>query len=201
MSEQDTVNAESCDDLDSDSDQANEDAQVEGAGSDNNGSLDIESLSQQLEAAQNKAQENWDLLLRSRAEMDNLQKRASRDLENAHKFALDKIANELLAVRDSMELGLSAAEAEQVDVDSLKEGVDLTLKMLAQVMEKFNIKQTNPQNEKFDPDLHQAMSMQESEELAPNTVISVMQKGYTLNDRLLRPALVIVSKAVQSKEG
>jgi molecular chaperone GrpE len=156
------------------------------------------SLEAQLEAAQKKAEENWELVLRTQADMENLRKRTSRDIENAHKYGLEKIANELLAVRDSMELGLGAAQ-EDVDVKSLREGAELTLKMLVQVMEKFGIKQVDPEKQKFNPDLHQAMTMQESDELEPNTVIAVMQKGYTLNERLLRPALVTVSKAPAKK--
>ncbi len=150
-------------------------------------------LQEQLDAANKKAEENWDQLLRTRAEMENLQKRAQRDIENAHKYGLEKIANELLGVRDSMELGLGAAQ-ENTDVESLREGAELTLKMLTQLMEKFGIKEVSPENQRFNPELHQAMTMQESEQLEPNTVIAVMQKGYTLNDRLLRPALVTVSK-------
>lgn len=155
------------------------------------------SLQEQLEAALKTAEENWDQLLRTKAEMENLRKRAQRDIENAHKFGLDKIANELLGVRDSMELGLGAAE-ESADVKSLREGAELTLKMLTQVMERFGIQEVNPVHQRFNPELHQAMTMQESDQLEPNTVIAVIQKGYTLNDRLLRPALVTVSKAPET---
>lgn len=154
----------------------------------------VATLQAELEAAQKKAEENWDIALRTKAEMENLKKRTQKDVENAHKFALEKIANELLAVRDSMELGLQAAE-EAASIEKLKEGTDLTLKMLVSAMEKFNIVQIDPVGEKFNPDHHQAMTMQESAEHDPNTVIAVMQKGYLLNDRLLRPALVVVSKA------
>lgn len=154
-------------------------------------------LQQKLEQAQKKADENWDVALRTKAEMENLRKRSQRDVENAHKFGLEKIATELLSVRDSMELGLSAAQQEQADVNTLLEGSELTLKMLTQLMDKFEIVAVNPENERFDPELHQAMSMQESDKLEPNTVITVIQKGYTLNGRLLRPALVTVSKAAQ----
>jgi molecular chaperone GrpE len=158
-----------------------------------------QALEKELEAALNKARENWDLLLRARAELENLRKRAQRDIENAHKYGLEKIANELLIVRDSMELGLGAAQ-ENADVQSLREGAELTLKMLVQVMEKFGIQQMDPAGQKFNPELHQAMTAQESSELEPNTVMTVMQKGYTLNDRLLRPALVTVSKAPAASE-
>ncbi|HHJ13844.1 MAG TPA: nucleotide exchange factor GrpE [Gammaproteobacteria bacterium] len=147
-----------------------------------------------LTDARSKADEHWDQCLRLQAEIDNLRKRSERDLANAHKFALEKIAAELLPVRDSLEMGLAAA-AENADVDKLIEGGELTLKMLSSVMEKFNIKEINPINEKFNPDLHEAMSMQERDDVEPNTVVAVMQKGYTLNDRLIRPAMVMVSKA------
>lgn len=152
------------------------------------------SLEEQLKAAQQKAQENWELALRVQAELENLRKRTSRDIENAHKYALEKLAAELLGVRDSMELGLSAAQ-ESTDITSIREGVELTLKLLTQVMEKFDIREISPEGQKFNPELHQAMAMQETDKLEPNNVISVMQKGYILKDRLLRPALVTVSKA------
>jgi molecular chaperone GrpE len=158
------------------------------------------SLEEQLEAAQKKAQENWELALRAQAELENLRKRTYRDIENAHKYALEKLATELLGVRDSMELGLSAAQ-ESTDIAGLREGMALTLKMLTQVMEKFDIREINPDGEKFNPELHQAMAMQETDKLEPNNVISVMQKGYVLKDRLLRPALVTVSKAPTADSG
>ncbi|MBN1377611.1 MAG: nucleotide exchange factor GrpE [Gammaproteobacteria bacterium] len=164
------------------------------AKADSKSAQDHQALQEQLELAQQKAEENWDLLLRARADLENLRKRSQRDIESAHKYGLEKIANELLAVRDSMELGLSVA-LESTDVKSLHEGAELTLKMLAQVMERFGIQQVNPEKQKFNPELHQAMTLQESAELEPNTVVTVIQKGYTLNDRLLRPALVTVSKA------
>lgn len=157
-------------------------------------------LEEQLEAAQRKAQENWELALRAQAELENLRKRTHRDIENAHKYALEKLATELLGVRDSMELGLSAAQ-ENTDIAGIREGIELTLKMLAQVMEKFDIREVNPVREKFNPELHQAMAMQETDNIEPNNVISVMQKGYTLKDRLLRPALVTVSKTPAASGG
>lgn len=152
----------------------------------------VSELQQQLEEALNKADENHERYMRSQAELENTKRRAEKDIENAHKFALEKFSLELLAVKDSLELGLSA---EDTDADKLKEGTELTLKMLTQVMEKFSIHSIDPLGETFDPKLHQAVSMQESAEHQPNTVIAVMQKGYLLNDRLLRPAMVMVSKA------
>lgn len=152
-------------------------------------------LSQRLSETEAKAQEHWDQLLRTKAEMDNLRRRTERDLENAHKYALERFALELLPVKDSLEMGLSAAENEGAEVASLKEGTELTLKMLETAMEKFGIAHVHPIDEVFNPELHQAISMLESADKAPNTVIDVMQKGYTLNDRLIRPAMVVVSKA------
>ena len=151
-----------------------------------------------LEDARSKADEHWDQLLRANAELDNLRRRAKQDVENAHKYALEKFAQELLPVKDSLEMGLAAASGEVDAAEALKqlrEGTELTLKMLSTAMEKAGIKEIDPLGEAFNPELHQAMSMQESEEHDPNTVIAVMQKGYQLNDRLIRPAMVVVSKA------
>ncbi|ANB01132.1 nucleotide exchange factor GrpE [Ectothiorhodospira sp. BSL-9] len=151
-------------------------------------------LLKQLEEAQGEAREYWDKLVRSQAELENLRKRMKRDVEQAHKYALEKFAGELLPVRDSLEMGLDAAQGE-ADVNKIREGTELTLKMLVQAMAKQGIEEVDPEGERFDPERHQAMSMQENAELEPNTVMTVMQKGYVLNDRLLRPAMVIVSRA------
>jgi molecular chaperone GrpE len=148
-----------------------------------------------LEDARNKADENWNLCLRLQADLDNLHKRSERDLANAHKFALERFAQELLPVRDSLEMGLVTAAGGQVDPARLQEGVELTLQMLTTALGKFGITEINPQLERFNPDFHQAMSMQERADIEPNTVVTVVQKGYLLNDRLLRPAMVIVSHA------
>lgn len=156
----------------------------------------LEALRAELEAAKATAQENWDRFVRTQAEMENLRKRLTRDLQNAQKYALEKFAGELLAVRDGLELGVQAAgEAGEVDAQKIKEGTELTLRMLSQLMDKYDIRQVDPQGERFNPELHQAVTMQESREVEPNTVLMVMQKGYTLNDRLLRPAMVVVAKA------
>ena len=152
-----------------------------------------------LEDARDKADEHWNQCLRLQADLDNLQKRAERELANAHKFALDRFSQELLPVRDSLEMGLSAFTEHDVNADKLREGVDLTLQMLTGAMEKFGISEINPQDEPFNPDHHQAMSMQEREDVAPNTVVTVVQKGYLLHGRLIRPAMVIVSSAVQAQ--
>ena len=158
---------------------------------------DLEPL---LEDARNKADEHWNQCLRLQAELENQRKRYERDLEQAHKFGLERILNELLPVKDSLEMGISAASAENVDPVRLKEGSELTLKMLVSALEKFGVKEVDPQGERFDPQYHEAMSMQERSDLQPNTVVTVVQKGYTLNDRLLRPAMVIVSRAAQSPQ-
>lgn len=145
-------------------------------------------------AAEEKAQQHWDRLLRTEAEKENARKRAERDADNARRYAVESFANELLGVRDSLELGLQAARQEDADLDKIREGTELTYRMLTQAMEKFEIEEIDPVGERFNPDLHQAMSMQEVEGHESNTVISVMQKGYRIGDRLLRPALVMVAK-------
>ena len=151
-------------------------------------------LIEQLNTAKSKAEENWDLLLRTKAEMENLRRRTQKDLENAHKFGIEKFVAELLPVMDSMELGLAA---EEVSTESLKEGMTLTINMVSQMFEKFNITSVDPLNEKFDPEFHQAMAAQPTDDVEPNTVMAVMQKGYVLNERLVRPAMVMVSKAAE----
>ena len=156
---------------------------------------DTEELTRLLEDARNKADENWDQLMRARAELENLRKRSQRDLENAHKFAMDKFSQDMLQVWDSLELGHQAAQDENADVAKLREGTELTLKLLVNVMEKNGIQQINPEGEPFNPEYHQAMAMQDRDDVEPNTVVAVVQKGYLLNGRLIRPAMVMVSKA------
>lgn len=165
-----------------------------------NEDLSPEELKAKLEEAEKKAAEYWDQLLRMKAEMENTRRRTQRDLENAHKYALEKFAVELLPVKDSLELGLQAVEQANGNIDNLRQGTELTLNMLSQAFEKFNLKELNPQGEKFNPEHHQAMSIQENAEVEANTVLAVMQKGYVLNDRLVRPAMVMVSKAAENKE-
>jgi len=159
------------------------------------GIQDHAELSALLEDARGKADEHWDQCLRLQAELDNLRKRAERDVASAHKFALERFAAELLPVRDSLEMGLAAFETEGADPEKLREGVELTLQMLTSAMGKFEIREINPRDERFNPEFHQAMSLQERDDVEPNTVVTVVQKGYLLNERLLRPAMVIVSKA------
>jgi molecular chaperone GrpE len=174
--------------------------QADEAVADEASETDPEALQALLEDARNKADSHWDQCLRLQADIDNLRKRNERDLANAHKFALEKFAVDLLPVKDSLEMGLAAA-GENADIARLKEGGELTLKMLASAMDKYNIKEVNPLNELFNPEYHEAMSMQERADVAPNTVVTVVQKGYLLNERLIRPAMVMVSKAAQQSSG
>ena len=160
----------------------------------NDNSASDEHLQQQLAEAEAKAKEHWDQLLRVKAEQENLRRRHEREVENAHKYALERFAQELLPVIDSLEMGAEAAAAEGATLEKVREGTELTLKMLLSTMDKFGIKAVHPEGEPFNPEYHQAMSMLESPEHAANTVMNVMQKGYTLNERLIRPAMVVVSK-------
>ena len=162
--------------------------------------LDPDELHALLTDARSKADEHWDQCMRLQAEIDNLRKRTERDLANAHKFALEKFSAELLPVKDSLEMGLLAAR-ETPDVNRLAEGAELTLKMLGTAFDKFNIKEVSGLNELFNPEYQEAMSVQERSDVEPNTVVTVVQKGYLLNDRLLRPAMVIVSKSAQQPTG
>ena len=161
---------------------------------DNEATASDEHLQQQLAEAEAKAKEHWDQLLRVKAEQENLRRRHDREVENAHKYALERFTQELLPVIDSLEMGAEASASEGATVEKLREGTELTLKMLLSTIEKFGIQAVHPEGEPFNPEYHQAMSMLESPEHAANTVMSVMQKGYTLNDRLIRPAMVVVSK-------
>ncbi len=144
-----------------------------------------------LKEAERKAQEHYDAWMYAKAESENIRRRAADDVSKAHKFAIERFSNELLAVKDSLEAGLAV---ETATVESFKSGMELTLKQLSGVFEKFNISEINPVGEKFDAHKHQAIGLVDSDRPA-NTVVSVMQKGYALNDRVLRPAMVTVSKA------
>lgn len=161
--------------------------------------VSVEELQNQLEEAQKKAQDNWDKALRAQAEMENMKRRTQKDLENAHKFGLEKFAKELLGVIDSLELGIQAVAGDSPEAAKLKEGSELTLKQFEAVFKKFNIEALDATGKPFNPEQHQAMSMQPSNEHAPNTVLNVFQKGYLLNGRLLRPAMVVVAKADEQR--
>jgi len=154
------------------------------------GEVSIESLQAELEAANTKASDNWDKALRIQAEMDNLRKRSEKQVEDAHKYAVKKFVEELLPVADSLEMGYAV----DGEVEQIREGIGLTMNVLKAAMEKFSVVAVDPLGEKFNPDLHQAMAMQPSEDYENDHVSAVMQKGYTLNGRLVRPAMVMVVK-------
>lgn len=159
-----------------------------------------EQLQKQLKQAEKKAEENWDKVLRVQAEIENLKRRTQKDLENAHKYGLERFAKELLAVIDSLELGIQASTSDNPEVVTLREGSELTVKQFESVFAKFNIESIDPSGQIFNPELHQAMTIQPSADAKPNTVINVFQKGYSLNGRLIRPAMVVVSKAIESPD-
>ena len=171
------------------------DAEVAAENSENMESkeVDVELLQRQLEKLQEQSKVSLDKVVRAQAEMENLRKRAARDVENAHKYALEKFTNELLPIMDSLELGLSAS-VKAKNLDDLCKGMELTLEMFNTVMEKFGITMIEPKGEKFNPELHDAVSMQETDDSNSGIIIEVMQKGYTLNGRLIRPAMVVVAK-------
>ena len=145
-----------------------------------------------LAEAEAKAAENWDKYVRAAAELDNVRKRAARDVDNARKFALERFAADLLAVKDSMEMGLESAAS--ADATQLRDGTEATLKLLATTLERFGISEVDPLGAPFDPEQHEAMTMQPSADAEPGSVLTVFQKGYLLNGRLLRPARVIVAQ-------
>lgn len=154
------------------------------------GEVGIEQLQEQLVEAQ-------DAVLRAKAEAQNARRRAEKDVEHARKYALEKFCGELLPVVDNLERALEAAQIEHEAIQPISEGIDLTLKSFLDVLAKFNVERLDPVGEPFDPQLHQAMTMVENPEVEPNSVMAVMQKGFTLNGRLVRPAMVVVSKAVE----
>lgn len=160
----------------------------------------VQALQAELLAAESKAASHWDLLLRAKAEEENVRKRFKIDLENAHKYGIEKFAKSMLNIIDSLELGINSAakipedESASSVVKSLKDGMDLTLKLLLTNLEDFGIKMLDPVGEKFNPTQHEAISTQTQEGILPNNIITVVQKGFMINDRVLRPARVIVSK-------
>lgn len=158
-----------------------------------------ELLAAELEEARKEARDNWEKLLRTQAELENLRRRTQKELQDAHKFALEKFSRELLPVLDSLELGIEAASSAAADGELVKllEGSELTLRQFKSVLEKFNIETVDPIGEIFNPEFHQAMAMEPSAETEANTVIRVFQKGYLLNQRLLRPAMVVVTRAAE----
>lgn len=162
--------------------------------------LDVAALQQALQTAEAKANDNWERFLAAKAEADNIRKRSERDVANAHKYALEKFIPELLTVKDSLELGTKAAhesvaETANEQMSKFIEGSDMAITMFADTLKKVGVEMLDPQGEAFNPEFHQAMTMVPNPDLPANTIIEVIQKGYTLNERLLRPAMVIVSKA------
>ena len=155
----------------------------------------VEELSSDKEQLQRELEEANDQLLRMKAEVQNIRRRAQRDVENAHKFSLDKFVTALLPVVDNMERALGSVDAESRVDDAVSEGMELTLKSFIAVLEDFHVLQIDPGGQPFDAELHQAVSMIPNDDLEPNTVIDVFQKGYTLSGRLVRPAMVTVSNA------
>lgn len=155
----------------------------------------IAELEAELEKVKAQVADQQDSVLRAKAESDNARRRAQGEVDKAKKFALERFASELLPVIDNLERALLSADASNDDIKPILEGIELTHKSFISTVEKFGLVVIDPQGESFNPELHQAMSMQESADVAPNTVIMVMQKGYQLNGRLVRPAMVAVSKA------
>ncbi len=170
------------------------DADAAGAGAQ---AASADELAAQLAAAREEVEALKDQALRGQAEAENIRRRAARDVENAHKFALEKFTSELLPVIDSLEKAVEAAGsgADSADANAIGEGVELSLKLFLDVLEKTGISRIHPVGEPFDPQLHEAMAMVENPDAEPNSVLDVMQAGYTLNGRLVRAAMVVVSKA------
>lgn len=158
----------------------------------------VTELQTALDEAQKKVDENWQTALRFRADIENVRRQADKDVANAQKYSLEKFANALLPILDSLERGVANIKPEDIKADerykSLAEGMQLTLRMFLDTLSKFNIVMVDPLGEPFDPQWHEAMVMQPSADAAPGTVLTVIQRGYCLNDRLLRPARVIVAK-------
>ncbi|MBB1302455.1 nucleotide exchange factor GrpE [Pseudoalteromonas sp. SR44-8] len=158
---------------------------------------EIAMLYAELEDAKQTIANQKDSVVRAAADVDNIRRRAAQDVEKAHKFALEKFANELLPVIDNLERAIEFSDKENETLKPLLEGIDMTVKSFNDAVAKFGVEIVNPQGEQFNPEFHQAMSIQPSNDVTPNTVLAVMQKGYTLNGRLLRPAMVMVSKAAE----
>ena len=169
-------------------DQVSEDAVDSMAEED--GEVTIESLQAELETVRASADKNWDTVLRMKADAENQRKRSEKQVQDAHKFAVQKFVSELLPVADSLEMGMAA----EGDIEKIREGMKLTMDVFNSSMAKFSVETVEPLGEKFNPELHQAMAMQPSEEYEEGHVSAVMQKGYTLNGRLVRPAMVMVVK-------
>ena len=182
--------------------EANEDVETEtdGKGSSAEQAAAESAQDASVEHLQEQLIEARDAVLRAKAEAQNTRRRAEKDVENARKYALEKFCSELLPVGDNLERALEAAQIEHEAIQPITEGIELTLKSFVDALGKFNVERIDPMGEPFDPQLHQAMTMIENPEVEPNSVIAVMQKGFTLNGRLVRPAMVVVSKAAESED-
>jgi len=173
-------------------------AESEGTNESDQKNEDIElTVEEQLELSAKKSEENWDRYLRAAAELDNVRKRASRDVENARKFALENFSRELLNVVDTLEMAIDSKES---DLDTLLSGNKATLQLMQNIMEQFDISVIDPHGEPFNAEFHEAMSMQPSDKVEPGSIMTVFQKGYLLNNRLLRPARVVVASDIK-KDG
>lgn len=155
----------------------------------------VEALQAQIEELKNELAQTKEQVLRAHADAQNARRRAEQDVEKAHKFGLERLVNDILPVADNLERTLDASKNEAAELSSLVEGAELTLKSLLDGLKRHKVEQVNPEGEPFDPQLHQAMTTLEQADVEPNTVVNVFQRGYTLHGRLVRPAMVVVSKA------
>ena len=153
----------------------------------------IEQLEKELSEAEAKASLNWDKALRAVAELENIKRRAERDVESAHKYSIEKFANGLLPVIDSLEKALEV-KSDLPEMKTMRQGIEMTLKLFTDTVAKFGLEMVNPMGEQYDPHVHEAMTLVDNGEVSPNTVMAVYQKGWKLNGRLVRPARVVVSK-------
>ena len=187
------------------SSEVEEGAEVEASGDevspDKDGSVEREAADSldDIELLRDQAQDNHDKFVRAAAELENYRKRAARDVENARRYGLERLAQALLPVRDSLEAGV--ASADQADVEALLDGKKATLRLLDAALEHVGIEELDPEGEPFDPSKHEAMTLAPSDTAEPNTVLTVVQKGYAIHDRLLRPARVIVAREPDEDEG
>lgn len=189
------ANVEDAQTVKSSQEQADVEASTEEVSSEQADAQRIAELEKALAKAEKTVDDQKDSVVRAKAEVENMRRRAAQDVEKAHKFALEKFASSLLPVIDNLERAIEFADKENDAVKSVVEGIELTHQSFISTVEKFDLEVVNPEGEVFNPDRHQAMTMVENAELKPNTVTAVMQKGYVLNGRLLRPAMVMVSKA------
>jgi molecular chaperone GrpE len=172
-------------------DDPRDESELENAAAGNDTDVDAAEAADPLAELQAKADENWDRYLRAVAETENVRKRAIRDVENARKYALEGFGRDVLTVKDSLEMGIQAGD--NADAETLLAGKEATLKLLATILERFGIEEVDPEGQPFDPEFHEAMTMQPSDDAEPGSVLTVIQKGYSLNGRLLRPAMVVVA--------